>query len=221
MAGLNVQRASLINLGPASLVFISLALVLTSACSDPASTPKPSPQPTVDMANQADMLADDGPSPDQSNAPDLGKDMASTEDMQASDMSQTQDMQDMSDMSSSEDMKADPACMYIDLDVSYHKCGEDYRLLHKFEDVDLGAERCPEYYTLGQNRFEDAASALASLSCEQTCSYTPAMSVSFVHCERRNGYIEWRAAEGCDPIFEFAEGIYPSFERWKMANPCL
>lgn len=218
MAGLKVQHAPLVHLGATSVLFISLALVLTSACSDPASTPAPSPQPTADMANQADMLADAGTNPDQSSAPDLGKDMSPNDDMTVSDMSQQQDMQDMS---LTEDMKADPACMYIDLDVVYHKCGEDYRQLRKFEDVDLGAERCPEYYILGQQRFEDAASALASLSCELTCSYAPAMSVSFVHCERRNGYIEWRAAEGCEPIFEFAEGIYPSFDRWKMAHPCL
>lgn len=202
------QRALFTSLGPV-LILMTVSL---SACSDPASTPKPA----TDMAQSADMtVADDGLSPDQSSTPDLGPDMSSTQDMKSSDMSQLQDM-------SGEDMKADPACMYIDLEAFYYKCGEDYLMLRIFEDLDLGEPRCPVYYGLGQQRFNDVQSALASRSCDQTCSYAPAMSVSFVHCERRNGYIEWRAAgEGCAPIFEFAEGIYPSFERWKMANPCL
>ena len=143
-----------------------------------------------------------------------GADMA-PEDMAAEDMA-------AEDMGEAE-MGVDPACMFIDLDAFYYKCGrlEDFLTLRKFEDPQLGAARCPEFYVMAGQRYPSAQAALQAQSCDMTCRWAPFMSVSMLHCGQRTGYIQWTSpTPTCEPIFEFAQGVYPSVERWQMAHPC-
>jgi hypothetical protein len=196
---------------PLLLLLLSLA-----ACSDDDGD-KTQPK-AQDMAPDASSQPDLDVEVDLPAPADMADDLATPADM-ADDMSSPdQSADDMSADMTDPDMSA---CMYIDFDVSYVRCGEFnmYSLLRKLEDRDLGAVACPVYYTLKGKEYPTAAAALAAEQCDASCQYTATMSVTFLHCERRNGYIKF-TADGCPDIYEFAEGVYPSVELWRMANPC-
>lgn len=211
---MTMMKTSLKTKLPLSVACLGLICML-QACQDDDAT---KPTPAADMAQSAQDMGSQ--QQDMSTADMSAEDMTKTPDMNVPDA----DMGAMADMPEDRDMAADPACMYLDLDVLYYQCGDqgDYSLLRKFEDVDLGEARCPVYYTLKGTRYETAAQALQDKQCATSCAYKASMSVTFLHCEQRNGYIQWTAGDdaACPPIFEFAEGVYPSVERWKMANPC-
>lgn len=201
---------------PLLLLLLSLA-----ACSDDGSGDKTPPK-AQDMAPDASAQPDLDVEVDLPEPADMADDLATPADM-ADDMADDMYSPDQSAADMSADM-TDPdmsACMYFDFDVSYVRCGEFnmYSLLRKLEDRDLGPEACPVYYTLKGKEYPTAAAALAAEQCDASCQYTASMSVTFLHCERRNGYIKF-TADGCPDIYEFAEGVYPSVELWRMANPC-
>ena len=75
------------------------------------------------------------------------------------------------------------------------------------------------FYTLHELN-ETLRDAVMDQSCDATCTWVPSMSVSFLHCGQRNGYIVYRGAMGCRDLYEFSDGLYESFEQWQDANPC-
>lgn len=114
------------------------------------------------------------------------------------------------------------ACSYLDLGIWIVECEGGYRYLREWTEFG-GAppESCPTYYTLGPDRFDDAESALASGGCDPDCLAAATTSVSYLRCGRRSGYIIYRSdSPECPELYEFAEGIYESFEAYEEAHPC-
>jgi hypothetical protein len=202
--------------------FLLIASLLLIACSDDPASPDKADMSVADMTSDQSVTPDlaDDMGPDQSTPDDMDADLSADDmsaDMTTDDMSADMTMDDMSaDMA-----EPDPRCMYLDLDVRYVSCGQPamYSLLRKLEDPDLGADICPEYYTLKGMRYPTPEAAMAAQQCDTSCQYVASMSVSFLHCEQRNGYIKF-SADGCDDILEFDGGIYDSLEQWRMSHPC-
>ena len=110
-------------------------------------------------------------------------------------------------------------CMYVPVDEVVVKCGTAYRFVNQFQ-----SERrdCPTFhgFTLEGPRYATAAEAIASdASCDASCIYDFAMSVSRVYCGRRTGY-ETLTAVGCADLYRFTEGYYDSVESHDAMHPC-
>lgn len=128
---------------------------------------------------------------------------------------------DSTDLSGADDTDA-TACEYIDLDIWIVRCDGQFAYARTFTDLG-GRPECPPYTTLGDGTYSDAAAAYAELSCDPQCEWRAAMSVSAMCVDgRRTGWIEYRGTEGaCEPVFEFAEGLFPSVEAWNAETNCL
>lgn len=112
----------------------------------------------------------------------------------------------------------DTGCTYLDEPLIVY-CVDAYDYVRNWTAIE-GAEACPPYATgTDGERYATVAEAIAGSSCEDSCVWRAAMSVSLLRCGRRTGYIEFRA-DGCDPVIETPDGIFRSREEWDMAAPC-
>jgi len=113
------------------------------------------------------------------------------------------------------------ACNHVAVDDVVVSCGGAYRFVSRFVS-DVGGAACPPFYGFSPDgpRFDDVASAIASdATCDASCQYRFAMSVTRLYCGRRTGY-EVLTATGCPDLVRFAEGYYPSVEAHDAARPC-
>ena len=116
----------------------------------------------------------------------------------------------------------DPACGYIDLVIDIIQCRATYGYLHGWTPASP-RDDCPAYYTIRGQRghFGSAAEAAAAANCSLDCQWSPSMSVSWLRCGRRSGYIIFETPEPtCGALYEFPEGIFPSVEAYERAHPC-
>lgn len=115
-----------------------------------------------------------------------------------------------------------PACEYLDLDIWLVRCGETWKYGRLFSDVCNRSEcAAGNWVVLDGTRYDTVEDAYAATSCDPQCELRAATSVSFVYCERRNGYIVYESTEpACPALYEFSDGLYSSYEDWVEANPC-
>jgi hypothetical protein len=109
------------------------------------------------------------------------------------------------------------ACSYLD-DPVIVSCAPRFEYARVWTDTSNPAA-CPPYTTFRSNTYADPVEATCAQGCNPSCIYRASMSVSFLFCGRRSGYIVYRA-DNCADVYEFAEGLYPSVEAHAEANPC-
>jgi hypothetical protein len=109
------------------------------------------------------------------------------------------------------------ACSYLD-DPIIVACAPRFEYARVWTDTSNPAA-CPPYTTFRSNTYADPIEATCAQGCNPACIYRATLSVSFLFCGRRSGYIVYRAAN-CADVYEFAEGLYPSVEAHAEANPC-
>ena len=112
-------------------------------------------------------------------------------------------------------------CGYVGVDDVVVSCGGEYRFVSRFIDGE-GSPDCPEFYGFSPDgaRFDGFDAAIASdPTCDATCVYRFATSVTRLYCGRRTGY-ETLAAAGCPELYRFAEGYFSSVEAHDAAHPC-
>ena len=64
--------------------------------------------------------------------------------------------------------------------------------------------------------------AASAASAGVGCIWSKAVSVTLLYCGQKTGYIRFDAPDpGCDPVYQFPGGYYPSFDAFKAAHPCL
>ena len=117
----------------------------------------------------------------------------------------------------------DPACEFIDLDIRILICGDGYTYMRDWSDPLNLSGACVPYFTLDgdETQYATEDEALNASGCATDCQYMPAISVSWLYCGRRSGYIIFSAAsEECGDLYEMPEGIYRSIEEYEAANPC-
>lgn len=111
------------------------------------------------------------------------------------------------------------ACSYVAVDEVVVLCGADYVFVSHFTS---DAPRCPPFYAFDPDgaHFPNTAAAIASdATCDASCEWHFATSVTRLYCGHRTGY-ETLSATGCADVYRFAEGYYPSVEAHDAANPC-
>lgn len=113
------------------------------------------------------------------------------------------------------------ACTYTAVDEVIVLCGLDYVFVSHFTS---GVHGCPAFYAFDPDgaHFTDTASAIASdATCDATCEWHFATSVSRIWCGHRSGFETLTATgAGCADIYRFPEGYFPSVEAHDAAVPC-
>jgi hypothetical protein len=85
------------------------------------------------------------------------------------------------------------------------------------------SDECPEYWVVGSRptHYESAEQAIASESCDAGCQWHFSTSVTRLYCGRRTGYEVLRAdGKGCEDLYRFDDGYYPSVEAYDDTHPC-
>jgi len=193
----------------ASSAFIALLLFIT-ACSDHDDTP-------VDAGR--DLGAVDAAPPDAGSDATLD-DAGDVSDAAPNDAGDTLDAATDTDASTSP-LDAG-ACDYVAVDEVVVRCDMRYVFVSRFQSDVPG---CAPFYGFdpGGPRFADTASAIASdASCDPTCQWRFATSVSRIYCGRRSGYETLTAPDpACADLYRFAEGYFASVEEHDAAYPCM
>jgi hypothetical protein len=113
------------------------------------------------------------------------------------------------------------ACGYVAVDEVVVRCGTDIVFVSHFTSDVAG---CAPFYAFDPAgaHFADTASAIASdATCDATCEWHFATSVSRIYCGHRDGYEVLSATgAGCADLYRFAEGYFPSVEAHDAAYPC-
>lgn len=117
---------------------------------------------------------------------------------------------------------ASPGCSYAVVDEKVVLCGPVYTYVLK-HGLTSGPGACRSSYWAvkgagGQHATPSDAAAAAG--CATDCIWSKAVSVTLLHCGQKTGYIQFEAP-GCDPLLQFPDGYYPSFEAYQTAHPCL
>lgn len=108
-------------------------------------------------------------------------------------------------------------CDYVNFSECVVDCNGTFTYAREFRDTN---GRCPPFVRLNGTDYPDVRAAIAAESCSGACLYKAFQSVSFIdHCNRRNGYIVYTAAN-CPDLFEFSNGFFTSVADWEMATPC-
>lgn len=110
-------------------------------------------------------------------------------------------------------------CDYVAVDEVIVQCDGRYTFVNHFTSTVPG---CPPFYgfTPDGPHFDSFAAVIASdATCDATCEWHFATSVSRIYCGHRDGY-EVLAAEGCADVYRFAEGYFASVEAHDAAHPC-
>lgn len=208
-----------------------------SADSVPDATPDVEPDTIPDAAPDAEPDLSTGPTADADATPDAEVDATADAELHdpldvepdlSDDVSRDADASIDPDTSTDADATLDVLsdvggeCSYLDLSIWIVSCDGGYRYLREWTAFEGGTvEECPPYYTLGPDRYGDLDAALASDRCDRDCLARAAMSVSYLRCGRRSGYIIYRSdGPECPELYEFPEGIYESFEEYDAAHPC-
>lgn len=190
------------------------------------------PDGDTDVPTDAPEGSEDGDAVSMNDAPEGSEDSDAvstpdaaegSQDGDADSMNDTPEGSDGADAPDAVDTTADVGgCDYLDLDIWIVRCDGGYAYARTFTDLG-GRDSCPPYTTVGTSRFPDAPDAYAALDCDPQCEWRAASSVSAMCVDgRRTGWIEYRAIEeACAPVFEFAEGLYPSVEAWNAETNCL
>jgi hypothetical protein len=115
-----------------------------------------------------------------------------------------------------------PECEYLDLDIWLVSCGGTWEYGRTFSDVcNRPACAAGNWVVLDGERYDSVDDAYTAKSCEPQCELRAATSASFVHCDRRNGYIVFESPEpSCAALYEFSDGLFNSYEEWLEAHPC-
>ena len=108
-------------------------------------------------------------------------------------------------------------CAYLD-DPRILHCADAYEYARVWTDVG-DPVACPPFVLFRGLRYADLHAAAAAQGCDPMCLYRPGISVSYLHCGSRNGYIVYQAT-ACPDVYEFAEGLYLSVEAHEAAHPC-
>ena len=85
------------------------------------------------------------------------------------------------------------------------------------------SDECPEFWVVGSRptHYESAAEAIAAEACDAGCEWHFAISVTRLYCDRRTGYEVLRAdGKGCEDLYRFDDGYYPSVEAYDETHPC-
>jgi hypothetical protein len=192
----------------ASSAFIALLLFIT-ACSDRDDAP-------VDAGH--DLGAVDAAPPDAGSDATLD-DAGDVSDAAPNDAGDTLDAATDTDASTPRDAGA---CDYVAVDEVVVLCSTDYAFVSRFVSEVSG---CAPFhgFTPSGPRFADTASAIASdASCDPTCQWRFATSVSRIYCGRRSGYETLTAPDPtCADLYRFAEGYFASVEEHDAAYPCM
>lgn len=119
------------------------------------------------------------------------------------------------------DAAPDASCAYSEIDTRIASCGDGYVYLGLFRDIGETGGDCPDYWQArtddGQHATPEAAASAAA--CDATCVWQAAMSVSWLRCGVRSGYIRFDSAT-CDSLYEMPEGLFTSLEAHDQAHPC-
>lgn len=114
-------------------------------------------------------------------------------------------------------------CEYYPLDDVLVRCGSRYAFVSRIGVVPA-SDACPDYYAVegDTDRYETADAAITGESCDGSCRWRAAMSVSRIYCGMRSGYIRFTTdTAGCSPnLYQFPDGYYESVEAHDAANPC-
>ena len=149
---------------------------------------------------------------DLSDVDDASDDTTGDTDVDAEDDTDT-------DIDAEDDADASIECNYLDLGIFIVECVDTPTRIRRWSATNATDEECPPYYTVGIIPYDTYEEAIAGASCDDSCIWTQFQSVSLVYCDRRMGYIVWDA-EGCDPLYEYSDGLYPSHEAYTEAHPC-
>lgn len=85
------------------------------------------------------------------------------------------------------------------------------------------SDACPEFWVVSgrPTHYDSAADAIAGEACDAGCQWHFAMSVTRLYCGRRTGYEVLRAdGDGCEDLYRFDDGYYPSVEAYDETHPC-
>lgn len=206
------------------IALLALAVLAVAGCTDSTSE---APPPAGLDAQAEDQGSTDAQRPDATARSDLGlSDMGA--DLATPDTGTDVGVDDLGAPDRGSSLDAAPAdlgeadagaCNDTVLDSVILECpsGYEYARVVGTRPVQRG---CPDEILLSGTRYPDLPSAIAGAACNQSCVWRASMSVSFVdHCNRRNGYIIFRA-RGCDDLYEFSNGLFPSVMAWTQATPC-
>lgn len=182
-----------------------------------------------DAGMTTDTGTSDGGGSD-AGASDAGLDAASTPDAGADDAgpdAASADAGTMDDAFNPHDAAAPTtdagvaACGYVAVDEVVVRCGTDIVFVSHFTSDMAG---CAPFYAFDPAgaHFADTASAIASdATCDATCEWHFATSVSRIYCGHRDGYEVLSATgAGCADLYRFAEGYFLSVEAHDTAYPC-
>jgi hypothetical protein len=185
------------------LVGVLLAAVALAACESDSSSGTPGDSQVGDF-QAIDLGADDQreeSAPDQA-AQDVGGGEAPSADVMSPD--------------------ASPGCSYAVVDEKVVLCGSAYTYVLKL-NLTTGPSACSASYWVvkgASGQHATPADAAAAAGCATNCIWSKAVSVTLLHCGQKTGYIQFEAP-GCDPLLQFPDGYYPSFEAYETAHPCL
>ena len=156
---------------------------------------------------------------DHETSSDLGSfSDAGSDDVMPADLGPSVDAGEIHDLGA--DASSDAGCDYLDLDLIIVKCASAYAYARRW--VDLNSQ-CADYYELTGHSGPSLSGVIEDAMCDPSCEYRARMSVSFIDpCGRRNGYIVYGTADDelCPPLYEFAEGLFPSREAWEKVINC-
>ncbi len=113
-------------------------------------------------------------------------------------------------------------CAYTALDEVIVEC-DDAPTFVSHIGVFPPSDDCPPYWVVGSRptHYDTAEQAIAGEACDAGCQWHFAMSVTRLYCGRRTGYEVLRAEEaGCDDLYRFDDGYYPSVEAYDETHPC-
>jgi hypothetical protein len=184
---------------------VSLSLVLLAGCSGATSSPDAGSAPdtsTGDLDAGVDAaLVEDGGHADVGVRLDAGTDAAAPVD-------------------AAPGVDADVArCDYVGVDEVIVQCDGLYTFVSHFTSEVAG---CPEFYGftpdgVHADSFDEAIASDAT--CNPDCQWRFRTAVDRLYCGHRTGY-EVLEADGCDDVYRFPEGYYPSVEAHDAMNPC-
>ena len=200
-----------------------LVVLLVAACGDDSSRALDAAldAPTQDTA-QADVSAANQDSSTDSAIADAGDDVPfDAADDAGEDTGGAEDAGDVGgDGDAGEDASVDAGCAYLD-DVYITDCETGYERLRRFVSTS-DPIACPEFFTIGGERFATQDEAMASLRCAVECLRSARNSVSLLRCGRRTGFISFVDDMGCASadVLETADGIFASSDEWDAAAPC-
>ena len=195
---------------------IGLLTVVLAASLPTAGCGSPSGSDDAGPASDSAVAVDAGVSPD-AGALDAGSDAGTSPDAGALDDAGSDAGPADGDAGPTD---AGPDCGYLDA-VWIVSCAGGPAYLRHWTSGSGPVDACPEYFTLGTERFDSLDNALSSRTCDTECLRGPSTSVSVLRCGVRTGFIVYAdTGDDCPSLLETSDGLFESQADWDEAHPC-